>query len=134
MARPTKYRKKYCAELIEHMEKGFSYETFGAVIGVSKQTLYNWESDNPEFLDAKELAFCRCQLFWERLGITHITNTHQGTRLNAQVWSLNMKNRFSWKDKVDQDIEVKETKDVTINFSSEAPRRDENYFNDTEDK
>jgi hypothetical protein len=112
------------------MEKGFSYETFCAVIGTSKQTLYNWEKLFPEFVDAKQHAFAKCQLFWERLGITHITNTHQGTRLNAQVWSLNMKNRFAWKDKIEQDVEVKETKEVTINFSSEKPSRDENHFID----
>ena len=133
MARPTKYKKKYCDELIRHMAQGYSYETFGAVIGTCKQTIYTWEGLHPEFLDAKREAFAVCQMFWEKLGIDHITNTHQGTRLNGQVWALNMKNRFSWRDKVEQEVLATEKKDVTITFTSEAPRRGPDYFDNEED-
>jgi DNA-binding transcriptional regulator YiaG len=41
--RPTKYKRDYCAMLISHLKDGLSFESFGGVLGVSKQTLYDWE-------------------------------------------------------------------------------------------
>ncbi len=74
--RPTKYRKKFCNDLKDHFEKGFSYECFGASLAkkygdrycVSKQTLYDWEKVHPEFLDAKLRWEPLAQAFWEDIG------------------------------------------------------------------
>ena len=44
MGRPTKYKKKYCKMLIDHMKKGLTYETFAATIDddtVCRRTLYD---------------------------------------------------------------------------------------------
>ncbi len=55
--RPSKYKPEYCDMLIEHRRKiGRSYESFAAVIGVSRAVLYVWEKEYPEFLDAKKRA------------------------------------------------------------------------------
>lgn len=108
--RPTKYDKKYCEELIEHMAKGLSYEAFAGTVSVSKQTLYDWEKANPEFLDAKEIAIEKCRIFWEELGIKNIINKSDSSSweggsesksrsLNSSAWIFNMKNRFGWRDK-----------------------------------
>ena len=128
--RPTLYKKIYCKKLIEHMSQGFSYETFCAVAGVSKQTLYDWEKANSEFLDSKREAFALCQLFWEGLGIKYIANTKDSKKLNSSVWVFNMKNRFQWRDRIEVEAEVKEVKEVTINFTSEAPNRTQDDFDD----
>jgi len=55
--KPTKYKKKYCEELIEHMKQGFSYETFGGKVGVGKTTMYDWEHVHDEWKAAKAIAF-----------------------------------------------------------------------------
>jgi DNA-binding XRE family transcriptional regulator len=111
--RPTKYKEEYCDELISHMERGLSYESFAGYIGVSKQTIYDWEKANPEFLDAKKIAFEKCRLFWEELGIDNIISQSSSSKdfgsesksLNSTVWIFNMKNRFpeEWRDKVIQE-------------------------------
>jgi hypothetical protein len=103
--RPTKYKPEYCQLLIKHMTTGLSYETFGAALNVSKETIYDWERAHAEFLDSKRIAFTKCQEFWEKLGIDEILNTseYQGgsKSLNSAVWVFNMKNRFNWKDKTE---------------------------------
>ena len=60
--RPSKYKKQYCSDLIDHMSSGGSYDTFGALIGekygseimMSKQTLYDWEKKLAQFLKAQQ--------------------------------------------------------------------------------
>ena len=53
VGRPTEYKPEYCQMLIDHGRKGYSFEAFGGVVCVSKQTLYSWCKSFPEFLDAK---------------------------------------------------------------------------------
>lgn len=65
--RPTDYKPEYCEMLIEHMAKPFSYETFGAIVNVSKQTLYDWEKKHKDFLDAKRLGRMKQQLALEKM-------------------------------------------------------------------
>jgi transcriptional regulator with XRE-family HTH domain len=108
---PTKYDPKYCGQLIAHMAGGLSYESFAAVVGVRRSTLYNWEKENPEFLDAKEKGVDLNLLFYERLGRAalvgqEITIGKKKIKLknfNTTLWIFNMKNRHGWRDKQDLD-------------------------------
>lgn len=108
---PTLYRQEYCALLVEHMSQGLSYEAFAGVVGVSRQTLYDWEHANQEFSDAKKAAVEKSRLFWEKLGIDNIINesfgNNNGSRsLNASTWIFNMKNRFGWRDKQPDEVDT----------------------------
>lgn len=96
LGRPTKYKKAYCQMLIDHMAEGLSYESFSGVINVSPRTIYGWES-NKAFMQAKEEAFGKSRLFWEKIGIQQ---SQTGTG-NATSFIFNMKNRFpaEWRDK-----------------------------------
>lgn len=127
MARPTKYDPKFCEELVKHMAKGLSFEAFAGAIGVTKATLYNWEKDFPEFLDAKGIGWEKARIFWEELGIDNIINRSDSVShgkeggesssrsLNASVWIFNMKNRFpaEWRDRT----EVKSDVDAKVEVS-----------------
>lgn len=97
--RPTDYKQEYCELLIEHMGNGFSFESFAALVNASKQTIYDWLAANPEFLDAKSIAFERSRLFWEKIGID-LARSGAG---NATAFIFNMKNRFKedWRDKIE---------------------------------
>jgi DNA-binding XRE family transcriptional regulator len=111
--RPTLYKEEFCDLLISHMEKGYSYESFAGLLGVSKQTIYDWEKANQEFLDSKKIGTEKSRLFWEKVGIENIVNidtmekdesgsfTAVKKSLNSAVYIFNMKNRFKdeWKDK-----------------------------------
>lgn len=110
VGRPTEYHSHYCDQLVDHMSQGFSYESFSAVIGTCRSTLYNWEKSHPEFLDAKKRAFDACQLRWESMCIDTI---FESKGLNTPAWIFNMKNRFGWKDKQDGE----ENTSVTVNVN-----------------
>jgi hypothetical protein len=111
--RPTKYKPEYCQMLIDHMNGGYSFESFAGLIGVAKQTLYEWIDANSEFLDAKEVGFEKSRLFWEKVGVDYIINQSSSTAgvgseskaINSTVYIFNLKNRFpkEWRDR--QEVE-----------------------------
>lgn len=106
IGRPTKYKPEYCEQLIEHMSGGLSYECFGAIINVARSTIYKWETEFPEFSDAKELAFNQSLLYWEKAGNAGMYMGGKDNPFNATIWNINMKNRFGWKDKVETTHQV----------------------------
>ncbi len=111
LGRPSKYDPSYCDKLIEHMTGGLSFESFGGVVGVNRDTLYAWSKEHPDFKESKALATQAGRLFWERLGVDGVWNEPQRKTLNATVWIFNMKNRFGWRDKApdeDMDTETRE--------------------------
>jgi transposase len=109
---PTLYRPEYCERIVEYMSRGFSYDAFSGYIDVHVDTLYEWEKVHPEFSEAKSKAFSKCRMFWESIGINHITHQKDGEQLNASVWIFNMKNRFKWTDRREDTVktEVIDTK------------------------
>ena len=112
--RPTKYKQEYCEKLIQHMAEGYSFESFAGVVEVNVDTLHEWAKVHEEFSDSKKIAFAKCQMFWERIGITNILNISESLgpgmssskSLNASAWIFNMKNRFKWRDKQPDETEV----------------------------
>jgi hypothetical protein len=99
--RPTKYDKKYCQELIDHMSGGLSFEAFAGVISVGPATIYRWVDDYGDFREAKIIAFSKNRLFWEKTGISGLF-TEKGRNFNASSWIFNMKNRFGWQDRKEE--------------------------------
>lgn len=61
----TTFKPEYCEMLIDHMSQGYAYETFGAKIKKGRSTLYDWEKDFPEWVEAKKAAQELAQLFFE---------------------------------------------------------------------
>lgn len=96
--RPTDYKPEYCQMVIDHMAEGFSFEAFAGLIGVCKQTIYNWLEQHPDFVDAKKKGFEASRMFWEKIGINQ-AKTGEGS---ATAFIFNMKNRFKedWNDRV----------------------------------
>ena len=113
VGRPSAYKPEYCNMLIDHMATGLSFESFAGLVRASKQTIYDWCSNNKEFLDAKEIGFELNRLFWEKLGRDHITHTdskfESTPKLNSSVYIFNLKNRFpkEWRDRTEVKQEVK---------------------------
>jgi hypothetical protein len=103
--RPTLYKPTYCSMLLDHMETGGSFEGFGGIARVSKQTLYDWCDAHPEFLDAKQVGTSLSLLWWENKGKDNLI-MQDGVKFNASVWNRNMENRFNWSKKVDTKSEI----------------------------
>lgn len=91
--RPTKYDPSWMLEtVIEAGRLGATKEKMAALIGISKDTLYNWIEDNPEFSDAIKEAEMLSQVWWENAGQLAAIGTIDG--FNATSWIFSMKNRF----------------------------------------
>jgi len=114
---PTKYDPSYCELLLDHMSKGLSFVSFGGVVGVCRDTLFEWKKVHKEFSDTYAIASTKSQLLWEQMGVDGVWNKSGGKfegskNLNNACWSFNMKNRFGWRDnppeeKQDQTIVIK---------------------------
>lgn len=106
MGAPTKYMKEFPELLIEHMNQGFSFDSFPATvfektsgaIRFGKTALYVWEKKYPEFANAKEIGQALSFNKWEKIAYDNLI---AGTPFNAAVWIFNMKNRFGWRDKME---------------------------------
>jgi len=104
MARPSKYKKAYCQQIIDFMAKGNSAVQFAAEIGVSKDSLYEWVKNYQEFSDAFKLARARCESHWEKIMQAKAIGNFKdknGVKLKGSdacmiFW---MKNRFGWTDR-----------------------------------
>jgi hypothetical protein len=62
---PTKFRPKYCAQVIAHGRTGASLTAFAAKIGVARRTLNNWALAHPEFAEACEIAQAHACAWYE---------------------------------------------------------------------
>ena len=123
----SKYKPEFCEQLIEHMSKGYSYESFASKAKVYRTTLYDWENSHPEWCEAKEEAFLQCLLWWESQGIeglwseTEYNEKGKPTKsksINSTLWIFNMKNRFKWRDKQPDEIDTQINNSNTQNVSA----------------
>lgn len=97
MGRPSLYRPEYASKLIEHMRGGDSFDTFAAIVEVSRTTLYNWTDLHPEFAEAKDRGEVLSEKWWWDQGKRYLV-TDKDTRFNVAVWIFTMKCRFGHRD------------------------------------
>lgn len=98
VGRPTAYRKEFCQKLIEHMEKGYSFESFAGVLGyASIGSVYRWVDKHPSFREAKKIGEAKSYLWLE--SVSRGAMMGKIPNFNSTVWIFTMKNRFGWKDR-----------------------------------
>ena len=95
--RPTKYDPEYCEQAIAFMSQGYSITAFAGSIQVSRQTVYQWAEDHPEFSDALNVARSASALWWENR-LRDVAEKNEG---NATAAIFGLKNRAAdeWRDK-----------------------------------
>ena len=99
---PTLYRAEYDAQLIDHMSKGLSFESFAGVIGVSRSVIYDWTHAQATFLDAKMKGEQKRLLFYERIGIQGMAGKLPSFNATTYVWMT--KNMCNWRDRIQTDV------------------------------
>ena len=99
VGRPTDYDPSFCDRVVDLGEQGYSKAMMAAELGVVRQTLDNWASRHPEFMDAmtraREFSLAR----WERQGHKGIWSRD----FNANAYRLQMLNRFpdDWRERTE---------------------------------
>ncbi len=129
MANKTKYKGEWADKLIEHMRKGMSYESFGAVCHASIVTMDTWARKHPDFAQAKEMGKVYERQYWEdmlqkgaRGQLPSIRKTivrldaednkkgaiviDEPAKVNATLIIFALKNKFpkEWRDKKEIDV------------------------------
>lgn len=96
--------------LVRHMANGLSFEAFGGVISVTRQTLHGWREKYKEFREAFEIGYCKALLHYEQISKGAMFGNikykdHEGiersikpSEFNTAIFCFNMKNRFNWTD------------------------------------
>lgn len=74
--RPTKYKKRYCEDVITHMKTGKSLASFAAHIGTHRAVLWDWRQRHEEFNDACNTAIEGALDWWENLAVMVATGKH----------------------------------------------------------
>lgn len=92
-ARNRIYKPEYALDLIKHMEAGGSFMSFGAVVSVGRQTLYDWADTYQEFKQAHEIAKLKALSWWERQGRDGLWTTKEAS-LNTGAFVFQVANRF----------------------------------------
>jgi len=93
----AKYASTMPALAKKYLAEGYSKEATCGLLGIRKQTFYRWldEPDKKDFSDAVEEGEALSQKWWEDRG----RDACKDGEFNGTVWSMNMKNRFGWRDK-----------------------------------
>lgn len=113
---PTTYRPEYCAQLIELMKQGYTFEAFASDVECSASTLYNWAREHPEFLEAKALGESYSRKFFEGVGLGLMTGRQSG---NIVAWIFMMKNRYGWGRELPPPDDIDQHKDQLAAMSVE---------------
>ena len=95
--RPSKYQGAMPSKVIELMKKGASKAEVSANLGISRETLHQWENDpgKSEFSDAIKRGEELSRAWWMQQGRENLQNKN----FSPVLWYMNMKNRFGWRDK-----------------------------------
>lgn len=100
--RPTSYKPEYCELIVKKMGEGYSVMAFAGLIGVSRETVYNWAKEHPEFFNALKAAQAACAARWEKI-LLQIGETGQGSAA-AAIFALKNRARDEWREKVEHDM------------------------------
>lgn len=100
--------------LIDHMAQGLSFDSFAGLIGVSKDTLYEWlkHEKYSEFSYAKKIGSAKRNLFVEKmyvavaLGREIIDNDGKVLKPNTAMMIYWTKNTLGWTDKIEQSFDA----------------------------
>ena len=95
-----KYKKEYAEDLPEMFKNGESVAEVVAILGVWRSTFYEWVNKYPEFKEAYEHGKTLSEAWWAKLGRQGASCEKQ---INPAVWIFNMKAKFDWSDKGDNE-------------------------------
>lgn len=97
--RPTDYTPDLCEKVIPLLKEGMSIEELGLELDVGYSTIYAWMERHPKFKEAINTGREYAQGWWMKQGRENVKTKE----FNSTLWYMNMKNRFKWKDKHDDD-------------------------------
>ena len=87
--RPSIYTAAMGDKIADAMATGLSAEAAAAKVGISARSLFNWQQEHPEFMQAIQEGRQRALLWWEERALAMA----EGQPGSAQIVSLGLRNR-----------------------------------------
>lgn len=120
MGRPTKYDPDLIPGMLDGFAEGMSkLEVCVTILGISVETMNQWEKSNSEFSEAVKQGVTLAEAWWQRQGRTNLKEPI----FRDVLWYMNMKNRFGWRDK--QEVTGDPEKPLEVNHHVDAMGLDE---------
>lgn len=127
MARPTKYKTRFCGDIIDFFDHPAkldsgkpvifpTFQRFARSIGVCVDTLHQWREDHPEFSEAYKAAKEIQEAIW-------LENAMDGSYSQnfAKFFGINC---FDGRYKEKQDVDVKADTTITFKMDTDADADD----------
>lgn len=110
--RPTVYKPEFCQQAIDLGAKGKSFTQIAAHFFVSKETLYRWIAEIPDFRDAMAQSRTLSQSHWEELGYKGM----QDKSIDGSLYSRSMSARFpdDWSDRSKVELTGKDGESIKV--------------------
>jgi hypothetical protein len=89
--------RSWAKQLIENYKEGFSDAEVAAAMNITIREFHAQLSNNPSFQKLVEFGRTLSLAFWEGLARKNVANK----TFNGALYSLYMKNKFGWADKID---------------------------------
>ena len=97
-----KYRPEMLDTILEYAAIGCSIVERADALNICRATYHNWINTdhanyNADFHAVHKIAEDKCQAWWEAMGRKYVLEISKDSpHLNAQVYRMNMENRFHW--------------------------------------
>lgn len=98
--------------VLSHMAEGASKKEIIAELGIGSQLFYDLAEREEEFSNTIKKGTELSEAWWEKQGRTNLHNKS----FNSTLWYMNMKNRFGWSDKVNNDVTSGGSQVVAFNY------------------
>jgi hypothetical protein len=108
-----KYQDHYPDILAKMFSNGESVAEVCVALGISRRAFYDWVKKYPDFEEAYEMGRLHSEAWWTKLGRAGASGQ---VNINSTAWIFNMKNRFSWSDKIAEEKDETATP-LTININ-----------------
>jgi hypothetical protein len=96
------------------MAEGISLTAFAGMIGVARDTIYQWMTRHSEFADACSRAKAMRSLWWER----KLGRSRKGAETTASIFALRNIDPIEWRDvrhtSVDHNVRVETLSDAQL--------------------
>ena len=93
--RPSLYRREYCDGVIAAAgQEGLSLTAFAGKVGVSRDTVYAWISEQRDFSDACRRAKAARVLWWEK----KLCRSRHSSEVTASIFALRNAAPDEWRD------------------------------------
>ena len=87
------YHPAYPEYLIRHMSRGYSFDSFAGVVGVSTAELKQWCRNYRALEHARQMGDAARLQYWEQFGMQLIRSGRGGS---AAIWLRCMESQFDW--------------------------------------